>query len=72
MLLDAWGGTLAQVGGAAGAAGAAEAARLVDKLQARLRACAADVAAAQSRPRVMILQDLQPLTIGAGPLPVRV
>ncbi len=57
---------LAQVGAAAGAA--AEAVRLVDKLRARLRAAAAEVAAAPSRPRVMILDSLQPLSLGNTPL----
>lgn len=36
----------------------------MDKLRARLRAAAAEVAAAQSRPRVMVLESLQPLKIG--------
>lgn len=54
-------GTL-QVGAAANAA--AEAVRLVDKLRARLRAGAAEVAGPQSRPRVMVLESLQPLRIG--------
>ena len=53
---------------AAAAAAAAEAVRLVDKLRARLRAAAAEVAAAQSRPRVMILDSLQPLSLGDAPL----
>jgi hypothetical protein len=57
-------GTL-QVGAAANAA--AEAVRLVDKLRARLRAGAAEVAGAQSWPRVMVLESLQPLRIGDAP-----
>ena len=54
-----------QIGAAANAA--AEAVRLVDKLRARLRAGAAEVAGAQSRPRVMVLESLQPLRIGDAP-----
>ena len=53
-----------QVGAAASAA--AEAARLVDKLRARLRAVAAEVAGGpgRGRPRVMILERLKPLILG--------
>jgi hypothetical protein len=58
-----------QVGAAASVA--PEAHRLVDKLRARLRACAGEAAAATAaapdlaRPRVMFLQSLKPLTLGA-------
>ncbi|BDA43551.1 Uncharacterized ABC transporter substrate-binding lipoprotein [Coccomyxa sp. Obi] len=59
--------SILEVGAAAGAA--AEAVRVVDRLRARLRAAAAEVAAAQSRPRVMILDSLQPLSLGGLWLP---
>lgn len=52
-----------QVGAAAEVA--AEAVRCVDGLRERLRQAAASVAGAPSRPRVLLLESLQPLTLGA-------
>ena len=61
-----------QVGAAASVA--PEAHRLVDKLRARLRACAGEAAGAAApglaRPRVMFLQSLKPLMLGALLAPV--
>lgn len=51
-----------QVGAAADVA--AEALRCVDVLRERLRKVARAVAGAASRPRVMILESVKPLTLG--------
>ena len=51
-----------QVGAAADVA--AEALRCVDVLRERLRKAARAVAGAASRPRVMILESVKPLTLG--------
>ena len=52
-----------QVGAVAGAF--SEAQRLVDKLRARLRAVAGIVAKQPHRPRVLSLEGLKPLALGA-------
>lgn len=53
----------AQVGHAAGAA--QEAAALVERLRGRLRAVAAAVVGAPHRPRVLSLEGITPLVLGA-------
>ena len=54
-----------QVGAATGVH--AEALRLVDRLRARLRAVAAQVAKQPQRPRVLSLEGLKPLCLGDPP-----
>ncbi len=55
-----------QVGAAADVA--AEAVRCVDALRERLRKTARAVAGATSRPRIMLLESLKPLTLGLSSL----
>ncbi|KAK9828636.1 hypothetical protein WJX72_001237 [[Myrmecia] bisecta] len=59
--------SILEVGQAAGVA--QEAVRLVDRLRARLRAVATEVARCQRRPRVLSLEGLSPLCLGGQWLP---